>query len=472
VTQKGLPAELEVGALALIWDIQAYIKKIVVRDLWTLRLQTLQGRLESSDSDVERIFSSQSDSESTENDLKSSKRKVRTNALPFVLDGACMNYLGVLLLRLPVTVADIFRWIKDGELLYYRAITALDSNMKKRLPGRYHILLDPQRILTIETLHETALRVLHFYRDNCGMTIPAINHYLVLYRSVYTLDLPIELYAASLRLATLLGVGFGYDTDDPVNQRSPTLAMPEARLSALLVVATKLLFPFDGQERLPKRPTELAALGMDWTVWTRSRAQQVIANDRRAALGFSKALQTTEKDVLSMSNDTLDQYMDWYEKAYTEEQPLETDHSAKDAGFRRSMYRMFPVSRTRSPDPQQTGMDGTNGYSTLSHDDDSTNSAVQAAMKPLRVLSHEAANETYEDILRPGSHYKRYRSVNDLSETAAIFYGAVARLVGLAPHSLVRAVFVIESLLRNWEVGARTTGEEQVQHQTNDTSEL
>jgi len=76
------------------------------------------------------------------------------------------------------------------------------------------------------------------------------------------------------------------------------------------------------------------------------------------------------------------------------------------------------------------------------------NGKVQSALRPLRVVSDETADE---DTNRPGSHYRRYRRVDVLAGHAAVFYQEAAQAVGLPLKDVVQGVFGLEKRLEAWE---------------------
>lgn len=91
----GLPAELEV----------------VVKDLWSLRLRLLQHRLQTA-SDENTVFSSQINSETgTEGpehkDLENRRSRIKT--VPSLIDSLGLCYLGMMMLRLPISLGDMHR---------------------------------------------------------------------------------------------------------------------------------------------------------------------------------------------------------------------------------------------------------------------------------------------------------------------------------------------------------------------------
>jgi RNA polymerase I-specific transcription initiation factor RRN7 len=77
-----------------------------------------------------------------------------------------------------------------------------------------------------------------------------------------------------------------------------------------------------------------------------------------------------------------------------------------------------------------------------------------------------------EDIPRPGSSYRFYRSESELPDAARAFYDAAAQLSGISVHTLVRAVFQAELRLQDWQEGKRRAEyhREQVDSETEEES--
>ncbi|GAB7337085.1 hypothetical protein MBLNU457_g2487t2 [Dothideomycetes sp. NU457] len=425
ISQQGFPPELET----------------IIRDLWTIRIQHLQTRLNDDDEQVEQFFSSQTEAD-TSGDESSSKARKRSDRLPSLITGPCLIYLACMLLRSPLITADMYNWISDGQLIYYQAFKSLDIVMRNRLPSRYHDLLNPRVLLKMERLQTALADTIEYYGLFAGMECPPSNHRLWLYRFVRELHFPLEVYAATLRLADLLGVNFDHTNDPTQRERLKALKPPENRLIILVVISVKLLFPLDGQDRMPRKPTELAVLGLDWTTWMQARRDLSSAKTTNTEeLSYNQALRTTDVDVMSMSEDKLDQYMDWYANAYVEEQPSEKRRNHSEIGFRKAMYRMFPISRPEMTDHIDDSAlnPGANLASTARQDE--AIKTIQARLKPLRVLNDQAVEETYAKITRPGDHHEQYRSPDDLTSTAKVLYEEAANVVGMSIDHMVQGVY-------------------------------
>lgn len=92
----GLPAELE----------------IVVKDLWALRLQLLKDKV-TVESDGDTIFSSQTQTEDeavTKDSTAGREWKVNAKAMPTLVETLGLCYLGIILLRLPISLGEMHRY--------------------------------------------------------------------------------------------------------------------------------------------------------------------------------------------------------------------------------------------------------------------------------------------------------------------------------------------------------------------------
>ncbi len=107
----------------------------MVRDLWDLRTRSLQMREKKSGygSTIETIlFSSQSeaetdfDTDATGGRSLSSRRSKRSNVseekLPRLVETLGLCYLGILLLRLPTSLGEVYKWAIRDEMVYIRAV--------------------------------------------------------------------------------------------------------------------------------------------------------------------------------------------------------------------------------------------------------------------------------------------------------------------------------------------------------------
>lgn len=245
--------------------------------------------------------------------------------------------------------------------------------------------------------------------------------------------------------------GFTFQFPASVKDKATYLLMPEVQLMSLIVVSTKLLFPFDDVERYPESTKEPGSQRMNWKVWAEAQKQFESRTTEGGRIGKGNEILVNETDVFDMTTLQLDEYMDWYEKSWLdvrsknctiaslcefETNYLKASHPLAD---------MFPAGRTGIEDePQPISM--TDDQDPLQKKLDT----VMGALKPRKALSKEEIEGREDDIIRPGELYQRYRSEGDLPETARAFYEAASKIVGLSLHRLVRTVFETERRLDQW----------------------
>jgi RNA polymerase I-specific transcription initiation factor RRN7 len=459
----------------------------ITRDLWALRLRRLQGRVSyDSETDTEggqsQVFSSQSEGESQASQTTRGsrrRRQAKTDGAISLSETLVICYVGTLLMRVPLTVADLISRIDNGEMLYYKAAKEVPDNLRERLPGEFQVLLEPQKILRASTLHHRILQFGTLLNTEFGMMIPAVNHPLLLYRWMQHLALPIEVYAATQRLAHLLGIDFtlqfGGKTDS-----NRVLRYPEVQLMSLLIVSTKLFFPIDDIDRHPVSANDLSALKLDWSEWAATQNAVQMGDEpsihtskdtTSPDLTFPEAFKISESDCLAMGEDELDRYMDWYQENLTSENIREQGRAGRDADFRRTLMRMFPTQPSRptlvsskNGEGESKGKGKSAGEDTSLARDEASNTTqrlrqVQHALRPKKIAV-SSAGEGRDEVARAGSFYRRHREAKDLDGPARLLYTKAAELAGMSLESMTRAVFLIERKLQMREERARKAGED------------
>lgn len=115
-----------------------------MRDLWGLRVSLVHKREHGSGygsgTGTTTMFSSMSEGESTDadgNNAKSStsnrsrKSVVSQERLPRLIETLALCYLGLLLLRLPTSLGEVYKWAAREEIVYSRAVSVLGSSYIK-----------------------------------------------------------------------------------------------------------------------------------------------------------------------------------------------------------------------------------------------------------------------------------------------------------------------------------------------------
>lgn len=425
------------------------ISQNVVRDLWALRLQKLQSRAtydSGTDTEAQRseMFSSQSEGESGTDaqtvDSQRSRQGSRKKAKgPSLLDLICLEYTGALLLKIPVTVADLHKWMNDGDLLYYRAAKEVPLSMRVHLPGHLQEQLEPQSIIPPDTVHRNILNMLLSMQTDFGMAPPLPNHPLVLYRWVQELALPIEVFVAAQRLGSSLQLDYSYSLDAKIGTNQ-SLRYAELRLMALVIITTKLLFPFDTVRRYPKSANDLSVLKIDWDSWIDIQSEGKDHSNEKESLRtadgkltFVDAFNMTEAEGIKLGSDSLDQYLDWCEDNIASEEIRDRGRAGRDADFRRALFEWFPSGASRSARAQEETSDS--GFNP-----DTRTFRVQQSVRGERIVEEDGS----DDIPRAGTIHTQYRSTDELEGTSKAFYQKASQVAGYSFHGMVRAVFLLE----------------------------
>ncbi|KAK5700898.1 hypothetical protein LTR97_005416 [Elasticomyces elasticus] len=440
IETKKLPEELET----------------LVRDLWALRLQRLRNRV-SYDSETEtdtqsHHFSSQSDGETSASEAKHDRQRPRTkiDGTPNLMDTIALSYMGALLLRKPLTIADLHHWINEGDLPFYHGSKNVPLSMRERLPAEYQELLEPNVLSKLERrgMQSHILEVISSFSTEFGMALPPINHPLILYRWVQKMALPVEVFAATLSLARMLDMTFAYGRDAAKSSRNGPLRFPEPRLMALLITATKLVFPIDGVERSSAKPSDMDALKMHWLAWAEMQALDAEGGERRSPK-YEEALEFSQADVLGASEVQLDQYMDWCEHNIVSEEVRERGRHGRDAEFRRVLFRMFPA---HADGAVQTEVEG---EQTAKDDITETLRQVQSALRTKGKAEDRSGEQS-----GIGSFYRRIKEAGSLEGPLKLFYERGAELSGLSLNGMVKATARIDVKLERQEESKRKAGED------------
>jgi RNA polymerase I-specific transcription initiation factor RRN7 len=111
-------------------------------------------------------------------------------------------------------------------------------------------------------------------------------------------------------------VGFRFEFPTTVPGRSRPLHLPEVQLITLIVISTKLFFPFDDIKRYPVSTREPSAQVLDWKLWGQVQRHFDRRETAGGRIGKGNEILVTEKDVFDMTPAQLDEYMDWYETSW------------------------------------------------------------------------------------------------------------------------------------------------------------
>lgn len=387
--------------------------------------------IESQDPISSQTFTTEESEPETEDDppiLRSRKRKLDGN--PTLIDCLALCYIGSVTLRLPVTPGDIYRWTTEEDMPYTNAIRLIPAPMKIRLPSTYHNALSPDNFLNLRRFYGSVVNILIGFESTFTIIWPPLNVPVLLFRYLKDLALPLEIYDATIRLGEKLGYDFALHITP--RQKFRITDLPEARLMSCLTICVKLFFPFDDVTRHPRTIREPAATRVDWAAWSRL-TREARAEDRGGEHKYTteELTRVKEKDVINMSNDQLDQYLDFYLSNFLDETHLSSEGPVDD--FEAALFDMFPVASESHHRTQKLSTEMQNDKQ-LKYVRE-----VNGATEEVKVIAAEGDNE----IIRPGVQYMEYNE-NNLSDHARLFFEEAAKVAGLTTDMLVGCVRHIE----------------------------
>lgn len=108
-------------------------------------------------------------------------------------------------------------------------------------------------------------------------------------------------------------LGFSFEFPKELSSRSRPHDLPEIQLMTLIVISTKLLFPFDDLERYPISAKEPTTQVIDWKLWAQAQRNFDSRETARGRIGKGNEVLVNERDVFNMSPSQMDEYMNWYE---------------------------------------------------------------------------------------------------------------------------------------------------------------
>ncbi|RAL09840.1 TFIIB-type zinc finger domain-containing protein [Aspergillus homomorphus CBS 101889] len=400
----------------------------VIRDLWALHLDTFADQVNelSEEDDEPRFFSSQP--ASSFDDPQDTKLGTTPTKWPRLIDSIALCYIAALLMRLPVSIEGFHRMAIRGEIPFIRIIKDIPRDMRDRLPPQFIAILETTKLIQAEHLHGAVADLLSYYHHRFGMHFPPLNWPFLLYRYIKRLALPIDIYPAVKRLQHLLGFSFEYPTG--THGRRRPLQLPEVQIVVLIVISTKLLFPFDDYNRYPLSPKEPSVQVVDWALWAQNQRNFDREETSGGRLGKGNEISVTEKDILSMTPSQLDEYMNWYESSWL-------DHSKAQ----NPLADFFPVNINANENQAgSTPVEGNEAEALLAMLRIST-----SQLKSTKVITGESI-----DTPRPGSAYARYRTEADLPDMARPFFETTAKIAGISLSTLVRAVSQAEHKITKW----------------------
>lgn len=205
---------------------------------------------------------------------------------------------------------------------------------------------------------------------------------------------------------------------------------PDILLIACVVFSTKLIYPFDEEERPPISYRDPSSLQIDWKRWGELMRRNVFKGLERRDID-----KLQPEDVWSMSDRKIDDYLDWYE-----ETQIKLDMETSE------LRELFPLAQRQRQISRQV----------LTEED------IDERLKTAQTCIRSVAPTRRGWVMRTGDNHATYRSVEDLPDNAKAFYGKAAEISGISLVKLVKAVHAVEKLVQNWIEQDKKTAREQV----------
>jgi RNA polymerase I-specific transcription initiation factor RRN7 len=410
----------------------------LIRALWEQRVNALADKIDDATVTTFEMSMPASEAESeVEDDAIIQTKHLKLDEIPSVIQTVALCYLGIYILRLPVYIGDILRWMKNKWLPYIGAIAMLPPDLRFRLSPVSISYLKDNGKLTAQRLQSKTNHLFMAYQKGLGLKIPHLNVPLCLYRLIEELALPLDIYPAVKKLAGLLQYTFPYPASTGVRWMNTT---PDKQLAAFVVVAVKLLYSFDTRIRDPTTATEPGVLIIDWENWRKVRKARQKTLENENIMTHEQAQRLTENEVLHMDEEKIDQYMDWFTENWAK--PGEAYASVSEDVFVQAMFKFFPIdSRVAKVTPFDLEK---NKEATIQSIHQVHGSLISRAVR-----EPDDSEGSIPSMGRPGTQYLRYRRVEEMDKVAREFYDAVADFVGLPVATLVRCTMSIEIDLGN-----------------------
>ncbi|CCU76953.1 RNA polymerase I specific transcription initiation factor Rrn7 [Blumeria hordei DH14] len=377
----------------------------IVRDLWELRLKTLWLEEESNPGFFAKKRGTVSDSHSH----------------PQLIETLSLCYLAALLLRLPISLSEVLGWASRGEILM-KKVRIIPIEMRTKLPAYFYSALEMKAPLNGNHLQRKIMDLTDLYYFHFKMIFPPLNTPLLSYKHIQDLGLPVEIYPAVKRLASILDVNFSFDVLS-TSIRGP-LSFPEIRIICLIIIATKLSQPFDSLERIPENSSDPTILKIDWKAWFK-----IMHENQEKGFKKGEELNVRDTDVWNMDDKKIDQYLDWFQKSWLDERKPKISELILDH---------FPLQSVGSYEEE------------IGEIEPRFDKLIRIQEASTLQTSSSSIDHDKTKSFRPGAMYVRYRAIGDLTEEANNFYEHAASKVGVSTSFLVRAVFQMEVQIESW----------------------
>lgn len=267
--------------------------------------------------------------------LRYEKSKVRKT----ILWPAAIIYLSCCIIQHPLYLSDILRWIHNDEFpLKMGRHLVPEELLKKVSPTFINISLKGSVGPYDNALAFNVGEMGAVFRDIYNYEIPNLPINTLLFKLIYMLFLPPEVYPTVLKFIQLYQIEFDITMRDKA-----TFAPTDDRvLYTIIIIVCKLIYGFDNIIRHP-RPHEPGAEIVDWELWMSLVYRSWVDHD---SFGTQNPLNVLYWDTKRMAR-----CLDWAEdQLFTSENNLvERAGNTIHSSVKRSIRKLFPIKPRTSP---------------------------------------------------------------------------------------------------------------------------
>lgn len=206
-------------------------------------------------------------------------------------------------------------------------------------------------------------------------------------------------------------------------KRFKLLDHPDILLVSCIVFSTKLLYPFDGEERPPVSYRDPSSLQIDWIKW-----RELMRDAESEGLERREINQLQPEDVWTMSDKKIDDYLDWYEET-----------QIKPGTETQELTELFPLTGRRRQNPRP----------------ELTEAEIDERLRTAQSYIRSVPPERGDWVKRAGDDHAIYLTAEDLPGIAKAFYGKAAEISGLSLGKLIKAVHALEMRVSRWSTQER-----------------
>lgn len=208
--------------------------------------------------------------------------------------------------------------------------------------------------------------------------------------------------------------------------------LPDISLVTILVISVKMLYPFDHHDQHGR------GTAIDWQRWKDARTAHLHRLTASNRLERGTAIRVTEKEVPHLTEEQIDDYLDWFERTWIDPERLQQIAGGK----KDNVLGLFPLSSTGDLSLSSNAFGPR-----MKQEQQSIDSMMRQVVSSMSGTVPRAP-ATSEDT--PEAGYVQYRRQENLSPRARAFHEGVAQIAATRLDTLLVAIFQMEQRLVAW----------------------